>query len=567
MKLLSKVLGWGVNSLTNFIRAFGPARLAAMLAVAALMLGFFTFIILRWNSPHMVTMFSDLPVRDSARVVKELERAGISYELKFDGTTIQVPSNEVARLRMRLAEQGLPSGGGVGYEIFDKSEVLGTTSFVQNINHLRAMEGELARSINEIDRVDGTRVHLVMPERQLFAHDKQEPTASIVLKLRGELEQSQVKAIQHLVASAVPGMKPGAVSIVDEAGRLLATGRSDDEASASVFAEKAQGHEVRLRQEIEGILTRVVGPGRAKVQVATELDWNRVTQTQDTFDPESRAVRSTQTRGEKNQNGKGGGGAVTAGNSVPGGEATGSVDAQNQENSEKNDETVNYEVSRTSRTEVLEAGRIKRISVAVLIDGIYKQEGDKLNYTPRPQEELDRIGSLVRSAIGFDEKRGDKVEVVNLQFADAPKASAEPAAEGGFLSSFTMEDYFRIAEMGIIFLLGTLMVLFGVRPLLRSALAPSSGTPAFEAAHAVPAVAAQAGHAAASPQQHAPQQMAAAQRFSMPGAENPTSKALESAMAAGSLHKDSVVKVGELVRENPKEAAAVLRSWIDERAA
>jgi flagellar M-ring protein FliF len=545
--------------------------MAAMIAVSVMMLGFFAFIILRWNSPHMVTLFSELSLRDSSQVVRELERTGISYDLKYDGTVIQVPSTEVAKLRMRLAEQGLPHGSGVGYEIFDKSEALGTTSFVQNINHLRAMEGELARSINEIDHVQSARVHLVMPERQLFAHEKNDPTASIVLKLRNELTSSQVKAIQHLVASAVPGMKPDAVSIVDEAGRLLASGRDSDESMmAEALQEKAVGQETRLKHDIEDILSRIVGPGRSKVQVTADLDWNRVTQTQDLFDPESRAIRSTQTREEKNQSGQPGGGQpVSIGTELPGAApTTAAPEPQNKENGEKNEETINYEISRTSRTEILEAGRVKRISVAVLVDGTYAQEGDKLNYTPRPQEELDRIASLVRSAIGFDEKRGDKVEIVNLRFADAPKMAAESVPAGSLLSNFTMEDYFRIAEMAVIFILGLLMVLFGVRPLLRSVLEPSAS-----AANQSGAIAQSLSSASVSHSQshsHAP---AVANNTSTPQkapaqqVENATTKALEVAMVTGSMHKESLEKVGDLVKNNPKEAAAVIRSWIGERAA
>lgn len=547
-----------MNGFIDFVKAFGIARIAAMGAVSVLMVGFFAFIILRWNSPHMVTLFSDLSLRDSSQVVKELERSGIAYELKYDGTVIQVPSSDVAKLRMNLAEQGLPRGGGIGYEIFDKSEALGTTSFVQNINHLRAMEGELARSINEIERVDSARVHLVMPERQLFSRDKQEPTASIVVKLRGELENSQVKAIQHLVASAVPGMKPTSVSIIDEGGRLLASGRSDEtEMVAGAFEEKAQSQETRLKNEIEEILARIVGPGRAKVQVTAELDWNRVTQTQDLFDPESRVVRSTQTNEETNESKQPGSSSqVTVGNELPGGATAGGEDSKNSESSAKTNETVNYEISRTSRTEILEAGRIKRISVAVLVDGTYAKEGEKLNYTPRSEDEMKRIGDLVRSAIGYNEQRGDKIEIVNLRFAEAPQSVTAPAEETSFLSGFAMDDYFRIAEMAVIFLLGTLMILFGVRPLLRSVLAPSGGASYAELPPA-----------AGSQTSSQPAAVTQASRVPLAPGENPTAKALESAIATGSMHKESVEKVGDLVRTNPKEAAAVIRSWIGEKAA
>ena len=195
-----------------------------MVAVTVALIGFFAFIMMRVTAPQMTPLFTDLSFEDSTAIVKDLERQGIPYELKGDNAIVLVPKDKVTRLRMRLAEAGLPKGGGIGYEIFDKSDALGATSFVQNINHLRALEGELARTIRAIDRVQAARVHLVLPERALFSRDKAEASASIVLKVRGPLEPQQVRAIRHLVASAVKDLKPERVSIVDEAGRLLADG-------------------------------------------------------------------------------------------------------------------------------------------------------------------------------------------------------------------------------------------------------------------------------------------------------------------------------------------------------
>src|SRR5213079_1397005 len=203
----------------------------AMVAVTTALLGFFAFVIMRVTTPQMTTLFTDLSLEDSSAVIKDLERQAIPFELRNDGAVIMVPKDKVTRLRMKLAEGGLPKGGGVGYEIFDKSDVLGATSFVQNINHLRALEGELARTIKALDRVQAARVHLVLPERPLFAREKAEASASIVLKVRGALEPQQVRAIRHLVASAVNGLKPERVSVVDEAGRLLANGAPGDNAS------------------------------------------------------------------------------------------------------------------------------------------------------------------------------------------------------------------------------------------------------------------------------------------------------------------------------------------------
>src|SRR5216684_6680494 len=217
-----------------------------MAAVTVGLVGFFAFLILRVTAPQMTPLFTDLTFEDSASIVKDLERQGIPFELKNDGAIVMVPKDKVTRLRMKLAEGGLPKGGGVGYEIFDKSDALGATSFVQNINHLRALEGELARTIRAIDRVQAARVHLVLPERPLFSRDKAEASASIVLKVRGALEPQQVRAIRHLVASAVNGLKPERVSIVDEAGRLLANGAVADGGLGVSGDERQAAYERRL---------------------------------------------------------------------------------------------------------------------------------------------------------------------------------------------------------------------------------------------------------------------------------------------------------------------------------
>ena len=212
-----------------------------------------------------------------------------------------VPKDQVPRLRMKLAESGLPKGGGVGYEIFDKSDALGATSFVQNINRLRALEGELARTIRGIDRVQAARVHLVLPERPLFSRDKADPSASIVLKMRGTLEPQQVRAIRHLVATAVTGLKPQRVSVVDETGRLLADGTADDGPGGVSADDRKVTFERRMREQVESIITSVVGPGRARVQLTADFDFNRITQTSDKFDPDGRVVRSSQTREESHR--------------------------------------------------------------------------------------------------------------------------------------------------------------------------------------------------------------------------------------------------------------------------
>src|SRR2546423_12512316 len=464
-----------VQGLVEFIRTLGAARLGAMAAVTAALVGVFAFIILRVTAPQMAPVFTDLTPEDSAAIVKDLERQGIPYELKNDGAIVMVPRERMTRVRMKLAEGGLPKGGGVGYEIFDKSDTLGATSFVQNINHLRALEGELARTIKAIDRVQAARVHLVLPERPLFSRDKVEPSASIVLRVRGALEASQVRAIRHLIASAVNGLKPQRVSVVDEAGNLLADGAAGpDGAIGGTGQERQANFERRLKDQIESIVSSVVGPGRARVQLATEFDFNRITETFDKFDPEGRVVRSSQTREESSAN-SGQEGQVSVGNELPGAQQGQNQSGQaSRDQSKKTEEIVNYEISRSTKTEVTEGGRVKRVSAAVLVDGSYgKNDKGDVVYQPRSKEELDRIAALVRTAIGFDQKRGDQIEIVNLRFAEAPAAPIQEPSSG-FLSflQFTKDDIMRGIELVVMALLALVVMLFVVRPLVRRILTP-----------------------------------------------------------------------------------------------
>jgi len=539
-----------VQAFGEFLKSLGPGRIIAMGAVTIALVAFFAYLILRVTAPAMTPLFTDLSAEDSAAIIKDLERQGIVYDIRNEGAIVLVPKDRVTRLRMKLAEGGLPKGGGVGYEIFDKTDVLGATNFVQNINHLRALEGELSRTIRAIDRVQAARVHLVLPERALFSRDKPEPSASIVLKVRGQLEAQQVRAIRHLIASAVNGLKPQRVSIVDEAGRLLADGASDDGAGSSAQVDERKiAYERRLREQVESIVTSVVGPGRSHVQLSADFDFNRITQTSDKFDPEGRVVRSSQNReeitGSDNKEG-----SVSVGNELPGANANRNEPAAAREQNRKTEEVVNYEISRTTKTEVIEGGRVNRISVAVVVDGNYvKNDKGELNYEPRAKEEIDRIAALVRSAIGFDSKRGDQVEVANLRLAELPiNPIVEPT---GFMSMlrFTKDDIMRGIELFIMSLLGLIVMLMVVRPMIRRILGPAAPARA-------PAIA-----------EDGTPIMTTAESAPVPIAPSKTAKMIDIAQVQGQVHAQSVQKVGELADKNPNETVSIIRTWLHEDAA
>ncbi|HEX3116519.1 MAG TPA: flagellar basal-body MS-ring/collar protein FliF [Bradyrhizobium sp.] len=538
-----------MQGLIGFLRGLGASRLMAMVAVTTALVAFFAFVIMRVTTPQMTTLFTDLSVEDSSAIIKDLERQAIAFELRNDGAVIMVPKDKVTRLRMKLAEGGLPKGGGVGYEIFDKSDALGTTSFVQNINHLRALEGELARTIRAIDRVQAARVHLVLPERPLFSREMPEPSASIVVRVHGTLEPQQIRAIRHLVASAVNGLKPQRVSIVDEAGQLLADGASGD-ADNAVADERRGGFEKRMRNQVEAIVSSVVGAGRARVQLSADFDYNKITQTSDRYDPEGRVLRSSQTREESSATAENSG-QVTVNNELPG--------SQNRDNatptrdqSKKTEETNNYEISRTTKTEVTEAGRVNRISVAVLVDGSYaKNDKGEMVYQERSKEQLDRIAALVRSAIGFDQKRGDQVEVVNLKFAEAPVVPpvVEPAGLLGMLQ-FTKDDVMYVIELGVMMLLSLVVVFMVIRPLVKRILA-SEEVASLIGDAPMPALT----------DGSAPAPGATGQNL----VPNATAQMIDVAQVQGQVHAQSVHRVGELAERNPNETASIVRQWLGEQ--
>ncbi len=422
---------------------------------------------------------------------------------------------------------------------------------MQNINHLRVLEGELSRTIRALDRVQQARVHLVLPERPLFSREIPEPSASIVVRVRGSLEPQQIRAIRHVVASAVNGLKPQRVSIVDEGGRLLADGAGSN-ADNAVGDERRTAFEKRMRNEIEAIVSSIVGQGRARVQLTADFDYNKVTQTSDKFDPEGRVLRSTQTR-EASAASAGDGGQVTVNNELPGSQANGGVTPA-RDQSKKSEETNNYEISRTTKTEVTEAGRVNRISVAVLVDGSYgKNEKGEMVYADRSKEQLDSIAALVRSAIGFDQKRGDQVEVVNLRFAEPPTVPpvVEPTGWLGMFQ-FTKDDVMYVIELGVMMLLGLVVLFMVIRPLVKRILV-TEVIPSLSGASPALADGARSGEAASG----APGQAL------LPAGSNAT-HLIDVAQVQGQVHAQAVHRVGELAERNPNETASIVRQWLSE---
>lgn len=540
-----------MNDLGELLHKLGVARIAAMAVVAIMLLGFFAFLMIRSTTPQLAPLYTGLEFDDSAAIISELGTMGIPHEIRGEGDTILIPRDQITSVRMSLAQNGLPRRGQIGYEIFDQQNTLGATSFVQNINHVRALEGELARTISSLARVRTARVHLVLPERELFRREHKEPSASIVLSVRGQLSSGEIRSVQHLVASAIEGLSPNGVSVVDDSGNLLASGQNGDEMSATAQAmeERVLGVETRMRSRIEELLANIVGAGRARVQVSAELDLNRSTRTSEIFDPESQVVRSTQIRETGDQSeGAGNLGEVTVANELPGASENNANGGGSSHSSSSLEETLNYEISRTTETAVTEAGAIRRMSVAVVVDGSYTYDNaGNATYQPRSQEEIDQISALVRSAMGYDAARGDQIEVINMQFAERPDIQIGTAQPGMF--DFTRDDLMKFAEMAVTLLIGLALVLFIMRPLVKKVLAPEERPLALPPADVVP-------------EEVLPDDTAAL----IKAREEASQAWMEQAKSLGEQQVKTLKMVGELVEENPKQATLVIRDWLSRAA-
>ncbi len=547
-----------MGALVETLKNLGPMRLAIMGGTVVGLLAFFIFLTSRLTSPAMSLLYSDLDPNDSGAIVKQLEAQKIPFELARGGTEIYVPGDKVLRTRVSMAEQGLPGGGSVGYEIFDESDALGSTNFVQNVNLVRALEGELARTIRSITNVKAARVHLVMPRRELFSREKQEPSASIVLRMTGSsrLAKEKVLAVQHLVAAAVPSLTPRQISIVDDKGNLLARGFDDPEGLFEEDAEsKRINYETRLARTVEELLEKSVGFGKVRVEVRADMDFDRVTTQEETYDPDGQVVRSTQTSEENAQSqDREQDLPVSVGTNLPDNNESG-TGASAQSSESRTDETVNFEISKRVTSTVKDTGVVNRLSVAVLVDGTYRvdENGDR-QYSPRATEEMELLATLARTAIGFNEDRGDTVEIINMRFVDAE--IGEETFEEIFFG-FSKEDLMRFAELLVLAIVAILVILLVVRPLISRAFEASP-----MAAGMAEAEAALLAEGAEAPALAGPGMEPGLIEGGPPGHEESFDELIDIDRVEGRVKASSVKKVGEIVEKHPEEALAIIRNWM-----
>ncbi len=450
-------------------------RMIILVALAGSVAGLIALTL--WTQqPDMQVLFTNLGSEDAAAIIDKLKETKVPYETTGGGSTVLVPSDQVHDLRLQLATQGLPHGGGVGFEIFDRTSI-GMSEFVQKLNYRRALQGELARTIAQMPEVERARVHLAIPERRLFASEQEKARGSVILTLRNgqQLGQAQVQGVIHLVSSSVEGLQARDVTIVDGHGRMLSATMTDDASgltNSQLDYQRSVEKDVETR--IQTMVERIVGPNKAVVRVSSLVDFRKVETTEERYDPNSQVVRSEQRGQEKanGTNGVGGGIPGVESNVPPGTDQDPAQTSSN--NSQTKNETVNYEISRTVSKIVEPVGVIKQLSVAVLVDGMYEPiktgEGEATDapavarkYIPRSEEDLKRIEDIVKKAMGFSAERQDQVQVVNVQFGTGPDEPQGMVAEATAEGPKTWLPYFRY---GVGILLFTVILLFVVRPLL-----------------------------------------------------------------------------------------------------
>ncbi len=554
-----------MKALLASLKALGPARLAALSAVGFGLLGLLGFLAWRSGADPMALLYADLDMRELGQVTDQLARQHIPYRLAAEGAQILVPEDQVAQARVQLAKAGLPTGGSIGYEIFDRGDGLTVSQFQQQINQARALEGELARTIRAIQGVRGARVHLVLPKREPFARERQEAQASVLLTMAGfsRLDREGIQAVLNLVCAAVPGLKPHNVSIIDSRGGLLVrAGEPAGPAATDASTEEIRrATETRLARAVEEMLERTVGPGHVRAEAAVDMDFDHVQETQEKYDPDGQVVRSSQTV-NSNSRTTDASSTVSVQNNLPNADAgkqaaTGSQDGRQEE-------TTNYEIGKTVRTLIHEQPQIRRINLAVMIDGVDKAGPDgKPQWEPRPPEELARIASLVRATVGYNEKRGDHVEVVSMRFA-APEEMPLPEARGLFGAALGHADLLRLVQTALFGLVAVVAVFFVLRPMaLRLTAFPDRGAldgPADASLLAAPGGGpALPGSAAGS----------AAQIGGEAGSEAALlddQSMISIANVEGQLRASSLRRLAALVAKHPDASLGIVRGWMLQEA-
>ncbi|PTW60156.1 flagellar M-ring protein FliF [Breoghania corrubedonensis] len=455
----------------------GPKRLIALalIGLATMMtVGFGAYYLSR---PEMVMLYTGLEGEDVSRIGAALQDAGIPYDINAEGTAVLVNHSATARARMLLAERGLPRGAEAGYELFDQIGSLGLTSFMQEVTRVRALEGEIARTIQLMSGVRAARVHIVMPEKGSFRRDQQPPSASVVIRMDSADEVKTAEAIRHLVAAAVPGMTADKVTVLDTHGTMLATGKDPANASAGMMASLEEAVNARIQENIRTTLTPYLGLDNFEVSVTASLNTDRKHTNEVIYDPDSRTERSVRTvREEETSQNASSEPPTTVEQNLPNENVTANAGDRSNEENNRREETVNYEISSKTIETARDGYRVDRLSIAVLVDKarMMKTLGEDAG-EEAVDAQLADIKQIVASAAGIDAKRGDSVTVSMVDFI-ANGRDLEPVPPISLVELFVRQSGNVINALTILIVAG-MLVWFGLRPAL-AALVPAKAPPA-----------------------------------------------------------------------------------------
>jgi flagellar M-ring protein FliF len=504
-----------LTKLWNGFDALSSGRKMSIVMVILITVASIALMIYMTNQVEYRVLFSNLSAEDAGNIVGKLNDKKIPYKVSSSGNAISVPSEKVSELRLELAASGLPQGGGVGFEIFD-NKTLGATEFEQQLNYRRALQGELARTINGLDEIQSSRVHIALPKDSLFSEKQKKPTASVTLRLKSgkNIRPAQIEGIVHLVASSIEGMNPEDVMVVDSRGTILSTIQNESKLSKMTASQIdfQRNMEKDLAGRIQSMLENVVGTGKAAVRVTAELDFRVTEKTEETYDAEAPVIRSVQRNAEKVN-------AVSK---------TGTVSESPEK--EKLDEIINYEINKVVNKTVMPVGDTKKLSIAVLVDGTYKKnEKNEEVYQPRTKNEIESLEDLVRKSAGFNSQRGDQVVVTNMPFK---KIEAEEAEATTWQEK--VEVFSPVLRYIGIFALMALILFFVIIPLIKSIMSVSP-------ARSITAARIPAGGAAEAYGQRAAAEMRAA------GEERPLTEA-------------DITR--QMAQADSKQFADILRNWI-----
>lgn len=431
----------------------------------------FLILFLYWlNQPQYAVLYSKLSQEDASRVTEVLDQENISYKLENGGSTILVPQNKKDSLRLKVAGQDVLKGEGVGFEIFNESQI-GQTDFVQQVNYQRALQGELSETIGGLPSVESARVHLVMPEKSLFIEQQNPSSASVLLNLKpgADLDQDQVESIVSFVSTAVEDLERESITVADAAGNTLNQPRKEQGTSgwSDSQLEYKSKLENNLEEQIQRLLAPVIGPGKIKARVNTDLDLTQKTIQKDMYDPDSSVVRSEQVSRES-QSGRADTEQGTPGPEYQEGEQEGEQEGTGtSQESSRTQKTTNFEIDKEEQKIIVPKGTVERISASVLVDGKYeKGDNGETEFVSRDEQEMQKIRNLVKNAIGFKEDRGDSIEVSSMPFSK-PEPVPEPTWGEKMLDY--LQRFWKPLLNAIIVLI---FLIFVVRPIVLSIIRP-----------------------------------------------------------------------------------------------